>query len=81
MSWDGQERREHWADTGNPFNLPSFREELGKLLDEKLAPIHELAKTVAVHETEITKAKGFAAAVATLWSLFVIGIEWLLHRH
>lgn len=62
----------------NPFNNPDFREEMSKLLDEKLGPI---ITKVDAHETIIQQAKGARWTFAALWSVLVIVAEWVFHRH
>lgn len=66
--------------TYNPFDNPDFREELSKLLDEKLLPMQELKDKVDDHERTIQRAKGGMVVLNLLWAL-VIGVsEWLIHR-
>lgn len=65
----------------NPFDNHEFRRELTELLDEKLQPLGEVRAQVATHEKAIQRTKGAMSVLGLLWSLFLTGIEYLLHRH
>lgn len=61
----------------NPFNIPEFREEMGKLLDEKLLP---LTDKVEEHDKAINRAEGALAILGVVWTAIVGGAEWFFHR-
>lgn len=64
----------------NPFDNQDFREEMSKLLDEKLAPMAELKKKVDEHEKTIQRAKGGLVVLNIVWAMIIAGMEWLIHR-
>ena len=64
----------------NPFDNREFRRELTELLDEKLQPIPELQRQVDNHEKSIQRTKGAMAMLSILWTMFLGGLEYFLHR-
>jgi hypothetical protein len=64
----------------NPFDNQDFRDEMSKLLDEKLAPMAELKQKVDEHEKTIQRAKGGMVVFNLLWAMLLAGIEWFIHR-
>ncbi len=64
----------------NPFDNQDFREEMSKMLDEKLAPMSELKKKVDEHERTIQRAKGGLVVLNLLWAMVLGAIEWFIHR-
>lgn len=72
------------TDQSNPFNVDKFREEIGKMFDDKLKPITDLlAKHEAVidrHEAALQRAKGARWAFGVIWAAAWAAWEWLVHK-
>lgn len=64
----------------NPFDSQDFREEMSKMLDEKLAPMAELKAKVDEHERTIQRAKGGLVVLNLLWAMVLGALEWFMHR-
>jgi hypothetical protein len=62
----------------NPFDNQEFRQEMSKLLDEKLAPMAELKAKVDEHEKIIQRSKGGFIVINVLWGIVLAAVEWFM---